>query len=182
VAKSAIWKAVIGTRLSLWCWWQVPARGVTATGRGAQQDALAAEGASAPSLVTRQFSENPRGPSPGGERHAARSRDRRVPAIRRCAWTVTTLSRSLLTDRRLITTPGPSQFSDRDRMPRGEYPLLDHSTRVPTLATGLQRSSGRSERLMRVTTGSQARFSACGYTKSKQCMEPPAECEKLHRL
>jgi hypothetical protein len=35
VAKSAIWKAVIGTRLSLWCRWQVPARGVTAAGRGA---------------------------------------------------------------------------------------------------------------------------------------------------
>ena len=29
--------------------------------------------------------------------------------------------------------------------------------------------------LIRVTAGSQARFSACGYTKSKQCMEPPAE-------
>ena len=59
------------------------------------------------------------------------------------------------------------------------------STQVPTLAwhgRGLHRSSGRSERLMRVTTGSQARFSACGYTKSKQCMEPPAEGEKLHRL
>src|ERR1700738_2920663 len=81
-----------------------------------------------------------------------------------------------------VTTPGPSQFSDRDRMPRGEYPLLDHSTQVPTLAIRLQRSSGRSERLIRVTTRSQARFSACGYTKSKQCMELPAECETLHRL
>src|ERR1700738_3284319 len=70
----------------------------------------------------------------------------------------------------------------RDRMPRGEYPLLDHSTQVPTLAIRLHRSSGRSERLMRVTTRSQARFSACGYTKSKQCMELPAECETLHRL
>ena len=40
---------------------------------------------------------------------------------------------------------------------------------------GLHRSSGRSERLIRVTTGSQARFSACGYTKSKQCMEPMGE-------
>jgi hypothetical protein len=44
---------------------------------------------------------------------------------------------------------------------------------------GLHRSSGRSERLIRVTTGSQARFSACGYTKSKQCMEPRAEWEKF---
>src|ERR1700730_11201708 len=41
--------------------------------------------------------------------------------------------------------PGPSQFSDRDRMPRGEYPLLDHSTQVPTLAIRLQRSSGQRE-------------------------------------
>ena len=44
------------------------------------------------------------------------------------------------------------------------------------------RSSGRSERLMRVTTESHARFSACGYTKSKQCKEPRAGREKLHRL
>jgi hypothetical protein len=53
----AIAGAVIGTFTSPWCWWQVPAHGVTAAGRGAGQDALAAEGASAPSFVTRQFSE-----------------------------------------------------------------------------------------------------------------------------
>jgi len=35
---------------------------------------------------------------------------------------------------------------------------------------------------MRATTGSHARFSSCGYTRSKQCVEPPAEREKLHRL
>jgi hypothetical protein len=47
---------------------------------------------------------------------------------------------------------------------------------------GPHRSSGRSERLMRVTTGSHARFSSCGYTRSKQWIEPFAEREKLHRL
>ena len=43
-------------------------------------------------------------------------------------------------------------------------------------------SSGRSERLMRVTTGSHARFSSCGYTRSKQWMAPGRPREKLHRL
>jgi hypothetical protein len=39
-------------------------------------------------------------------------------------------------------------------------------------------SSGRSERLMRVTMPSQARRSACGCARSKQWIAPPAS----HRL
>jgi hypothetical protein len=35
---------------------------------------------------------------------------------------------------------------------------------------------------MRVTTASQERFSACGYTRSKQWMAPRPRVEKLQRL
>jgi hypothetical protein len=37
-----------------------------------------------------------------------------------------------------------------------------------TNAMHIQLSSGRSDRLMRVTTASQERFSCCGYLRSKQ--------------
>jgi hypothetical protein len=59
----------------------------------------------------------------------------------------------------------------------------EHSVKFPQIiGAAIYLSSGRSERLMRVTTASHARFSSCGYTKSKQCMEPRAERKKLHRL
>ena len=43
-----------------------------------------------------------------------------------------------------------------------------------------QPSSGRRDRLMRVTTASHARSSSLGYARSKQCIAPARE--KLHRL
>jgi hypothetical protein len=51
-----------------------------------------------------------------------------------------------------------------------------------TNAMRIQLSSGRSDRLMRVTTASQERFSCCGYLRSKQCITPRTPPEKLHRL
>jgi hypothetical protein len=49
-------------------------------------------------------------------------------------------------------------------------------------ATPIQLSSGRRDRLIRVTMASQERFSCCGYFRSKQCITPRAPPEKLHRL
>ena len=43
-------------------------------------------------------------------------------------------------------------------------------------------SSGRKDRLMRVTTASQERFSSWGYVRSKQWIAARARDEKLHRL
>ena len=62
------------------------------------------------------------------------------------------------------------------------FPLAVQLTWQKVCELAPHRSSGRSERLMRVTTGSHARFSSCGYTRSKQWIDPFAEREKLHRL
>jgi hypothetical protein len=62
-----------------------------------------------------------------------------------------------------------------------ECQFLSCTSPYDDMAPVSYRSSGRSERLMRVTTGSQAFFSLCGYTKSKQCMVE-WRAEKLHRL
>jgi hypothetical protein len=54
---------------------------------------------------------------------------------------------------------------DASRAIAAEAGDCDEAASVPRRG---QPSSGRSDKLMRVTTGSHARFSICGYARSKQ--------------
>ena len=69
----------------------------------------------------------------------------------------------------------------QDRGPGGRRFMRDAAIRQRPRAPN-HPISGRSDRLMRVTMSSQARFSRSGYLRSKQCTAPPAFEEKLQRL
>src|SRR3981081_4347071 len=78
-----------------------------------------------------------------------------------------------------VTLRGPLLAFPNSVQLFGSHELL---RKVDNFGIMRQSSSGRSDRRMRGTTGSQARFSSRGYTRSKQWMAPPASAEKLQRL
>jgi len=60
--------------------------------------------------------------------------------------------------------------------------IVGDGTKKFQLPQKIYPSSGRKDRLMRVTTASQERFSSWGYVRSKQWIAACARDEKLHRL
>jgi hypothetical protein len=90
------------------------------------------------------------------------------------------LLRHTIEARRKQTVSNPPQAASIRRNRRGRASRQHGTEKLPRRTLHL--SSGRSERLMRVTTASQERFSRCGYLRSKQWIARRAPPEKLHRL